>query len=158
MHIPLGAPSDVPPGQRIEIAAHGLLHDLGRLNRALFRAGDFGLTRSEVSVLDALAAAPLRVTELARRTGMVQPRVTVLLQKLEGRELVTRHRCATDRRAVETALTPAGRRLLDEGRQRMAEALLRALRTTPVDDCERAVCAARQSVATLAEAMEPEAT
>ncbi|WP_051812717.1 MarR family winged helix-turn-helix transcriptional regulator [Streptomyces sp. NRRL S-340] len=158
MHVPSDAQSGLPPGQRIENAAHGLLRDLGRLNRALFRAGDFGLTRSEVSVLDALAAAPLRVTELALRTGMVQPRVTVLLQKLESRELVVRRRCETDRRAVETALTTAGRRLLDQGRQRMAEALLAALHTTPVDDCEAAVCAARQSVAVLVEAMEPEAT
>jgi DNA-binding MarR family transcriptional regulator len=84
--------------------------------------------------------------------------VTVLLQKLEERELVTRRRCTTDRRAVETALTPAGRRLLEEGRQRMAAALLDALRTTPVEDRERVVCAARRSVATLIDAMEPEAS
>ncbi|WP_086725388.1 MarR family winged helix-turn-helix transcriptional regulator [Streptomyces carpinensis] len=158
MHVTTGVGGGLSDEQRIESAAHGLLRDLGRLTRALFRAGEFGLTRSEVSVLDALADAPLRVTELAARTGMVQPRVTVLLQKLEDRELVTRRRCATDRRAVETSLTPAGRRLLDQGRQRMAAALLSALHTTTVDDCERAVCAARESVATLAEAMEPEAT
>ncbi|GAA2912560.1 MarR family winged helix-turn-helix transcriptional regulator [Streptomyces mexicanus] len=154
MHIPTDAGGGLSEEQRIETAAHGLLRDLGRLNRALFRAGDYGLTRSEVSVLDALAAAPLRVTELAARTGMVQPRVTVILQKLQERELVTRRRCTTDRRAVETSLTPAGRQLLDQGRQRMAAALLSALNTTPVEDHERVVRAARQSVALLAHAME----
>ncbi len=158
MHATTGVGGGLSDEQRIESAAHGLLRDLGRLTRALLRAGEFGLTRSEVSVLDALAAAPLRVTELAAHAGMVQPRVTALLQKLEDRELVTRRRCTTDRRAVETSLTPAGRLLLDQGRQRMATALLSALHTTPIDDCERVVCAAQKSVATLAEAMEPEAT
>ncbi|GGL61433.1 hypothetical protein GCM10010129_01230 [Streptomyces fumigatiscleroticus] len=144
--------------QRIEGAAQGLLRDLARLNRALFRAGAWGLTRSELSVLDALGDGPLRVTELVARTGMVQPRVTVLLQKLQDRELVTRRRCTTDRRAVETELAPAGRQLLEEGRRRMAAALLQALRTQPVDDCEQAVGAARRAVTTLAHAMDPEAT
>ncbi|GHJ41640.1 MarR family winged helix-turn-helix transcriptional regulator [Streptomyces sp. TS71-3] len=153
------AGSGPPDGEgRVERAAHGMLRDLGRLNRALFRAGEYGLTRSEVSLLDALEAAPLRVTELAARTGMVQPRVTVLLQKLADRELVARRRCTTDRRAVETALTPAGRLLLERGRRRMAAALLNALHTTTVDDCERAVRDARRAVATLVDAMEPEAT
>jgi DNA-binding MarR family transcriptional regulator len=136
MHIPSDGGDGLSDERRIETAARGMLRDLGRLNRALFRAADFGLSHSEVSVLDALAAAPLRVTELAARTGMVQPRVTVILQKLQERDLVTRRRCTADRRAVETSITPAGRHLLDQGRQRV-------------------VCAARQSVATLAEAMDP---
>ncbi|MFD7710194.1 MarR family winged helix-turn-helix transcriptional regulator [Streptomyces sp. NPDC059786] len=152
-----GAPTDDAPSdeQRVETAAHGLLRDLAVLTRALFRAGEYGLTRSEVSVLDALDGAPLRVTELAARTGMVQPRVTVVLQKLADRELVTRRRCTTDRRALETTLTPAGRHLLEQGRQRMAAALLEGLRTTTVDDCEHAVSAARRSIGTLAHAMQP---
>lgn len=135
-----------------------MLRDLSRLARALFRAGEYGLTRSEASLLAALETAPLRVTELAAHSGMVQPQVTVLLQKLEDRDLVARRRCTTDRRPVETTLTPAGRRLLEQGRQRMAAALLDALRLPTVDECEHAVYAARRAVATLAEAMEPEAT
>jgi DNA-binding MarR family transcriptional regulator len=154
MHLSSAVP-DTSDEQRIEAAARGLLSGIGRLTRALFKAGDYGLTRSEVSVLDALEEAPLRVTAIAARTGMVQPRVTVLLQKLEEHGLVTRQRCTDDRRGVETALTPAGRELLERGRQQMAVALREAL-DTGVEDSERAVKVARDAVTTLANAMESE--
>ncbi|CAK7284535.1 hypothetical protein SGPA1_30408 [Streptomyces misionensis JCM 4497] len=88
----------------------------------------------------------------------MQPRVTVLLQKLEDQGLVERRRSTADRRVVETTLTPGGRRLLEQARQRMAAALLDALHSPTVEECERTVYAARQAVATLAQAMEPEAT
>ncbi|TWV35917.1 MarR family transcriptional regulator [Streptomyces misionensis] len=158
---PLGGPDDDSASsaeRRIQSVAQGMLRDLARLTQALFRAGEYGLTRTEASLLAALETTPRRVTELAARTGMVQPRVTVLLQKLEDQGLVERRRCTTDRRAVETSLTPAGRRLLEQARQRMAAALLEALHSPTVEECERTVRAARQAVATLAEAMEPEAT
>ncbi|MFF7330034.1 MarR family winged helix-turn-helix transcriptional regulator [Streptomyces sp. NPDC090306] len=154
MHLSPAAP-DTSDEQRIEDAARGLLSGIGRLTRSLFKAGDYGLTRSEVSVLDSLDAAPLRVTAVAARTGMVQPRVTMLLKKLEEAGLVERHRCTDDRRAVETTLTPAGRQLLERGRQRMAVALREALDST-IDDSERAVSDAREAVVKLANAMESE--
>ncbi|MET8613572.1 MarR family winged helix-turn-helix transcriptional regulator [Streptomyces misionensis] len=144
--------------RRIQSAAQGLLRDLARLTLALFRAGEYGLTRTEASLLAALETTPRRVTELAARTGLVQPRVTVLLQKLEDQGLVERRRSTTDRRVVETTLTPGGRRLLEQARQRMAAALLDALHSPTVEECERTVYAARQAVATLAQAMEPETT
>ncbi|MGW0860716.1 MarR family winged helix-turn-helix transcriptional regulator [Streptomyces sp. NPDC002690] len=108
-------PSEPTDEQRIECAARGLLRSIGRLAQTLFRNGDFGLTRSQVAVLDALEAGPRRVTSLAAYTGTAQPRVTVVLQGLEERGLVARDRCAFDRRAVEASLTPAGRQVLDEG-------------------------------------------
>lgn len=143
--------------QRIENAARGLLRGIGRLSQALFRAGDFGLSRSHTAVLDALESTFRRVTELAGHTGLTQPRVTVCLQELEERGLVERARCAKDRRAVETSITPAGRELLEAARQRMAAALLEGLRSN-VDDPERAVGAARDAVSTLLHAIEPEAS
>ncbi|WP_428956811.1 MarR family winged helix-turn-helix transcriptional regulator [Streptomyces sp. cg35] len=148
---------DTFEARRIEGAARGLLRGIGQLTQALFRAGEFGLTRSQAALLDALEPAPRRVTELAARTGMAQPRVTVILQKLEEAGLVERQRCASDRRAVETSLTPAGRELLERGRQRMAAALLTAL-DGGIDDSERAVSAARDAIAVLVNAMESEAS
>ncbi|WP_320783386.1 MarR family winged helix-turn-helix transcriptional regulator [Streptomyces sp. CRN 30] len=139
--------------QRIESAARGLLRGIGRLSQALFRAGDLALTRSQVAVLDALEDGPRRVTALAAYTGMVQPRVTVVLQGLEERGLATRTRSAADRRVVEASLTPAGRELLERGRRRMAAALLRGL-DAGVDDSERAVGAAREALTALTRAME----
>ncbi|MFF3173567.1 MarR family winged helix-turn-helix transcriptional regulator [Streptomyces sp. NPDC057900] len=141
--------------QRIESAARGLLRGIGRLAQTLFRTGEFGLTRSQAAVLDALENRPLRVTALAAYTGMSQPRVTVVLQSLEERGLASRERGTPDRRVVEAALTPAGRTLLEEGRRRMAAALLRGL-DAGVEDSERAVSAARDALTTLLNAMESE--
>ncbi|MFJ8752916.1 MarR family winged helix-turn-helix transcriptional regulator [Streptomyces sp. NPDC102441] len=149
---PLAGPTDE---QRIECAARGLLRGIGRLSQTLFRAGEFELSRSQVAVLDALEEGPRRVTALAAYTGMAQPRVTVVLQSLEERGLATRERRAADRRVVEAFLTPAGRGLLDQGRRRMAAALLRGL-DAGVDDSEHAVGAARDALTTLLEAMDSE--
>lgn len=154
MHHPSAPPAGTGQ-ERVQAAATGLLSRIAALSRALFRAGEFGLTRSEASVLDALEHEPLRVTALAARTGTAQPRVTVVLHQLEERNLVTRVRCAEDRRAVESSLTPDGRRLLAQARQRMAAALLEALQGR-VEDSERAVGAARDALAVLADAMDQE--
>ncbi|MBO1332862.1 MarR family winged helix-turn-helix transcriptional regulator [Streptomyces sp. VRA16 Mangrove soil] len=137
---------------RIEGAARGLLRGIAQLSQALFRAGEFGYTRSQVSVLDALESGPCRVTALAVRTGMAQPRVTVILQQLQEAGLVERRRCADDRRAVETTLTDAGHALMERGRQRMAVALLGAL-DGGVEDSERAVAAARAAIMPLVDAL-----
>lgn len=150
--------SSEPAGAlRIEGAARGLLRGIGHLTQTLFRAGDYGLTRSQVALLDALDAGPRRVTELAAATGMAQPRVTVILQKLEEAGLVERQRCPDDRRAVRTSLTSAGRDLLERGRRRMAQALLTAL-DGGIDDSERAVRTAREAIAVLVNSMESEAS
>ncbi|MFJ6850919.1 MarR family winged helix-turn-helix transcriptional regulator [Streptomyces sp. NPDC091271] len=149
---PLAGPTDE---QRIESAARGLLRGIGRLSQTLFRTGDFGLSRSQVAVLDALEDGPRRVTALATYTGMSQPRVTVVLRSVEELGLATRERRAADRRVVEASLTPAGRDLLDRGRRRMAAALLRGL-DAGVDDSELAVGAARNALTTLLEAMDSE--
>ncbi|WP_285568093.1 MULTISPECIES: MarR family winged helix-turn-helix transcriptional regulator [unclassified Streptomyces] len=149
------SPSGLTDEQRIEAAARGLLRGIGRLAQTLFRTGEFGLTRSQAAVLDALEDRPRRVTALAAYTGMAQPRVTVVLQSLEERGLASRERCAPDRRVVEATLTPAGRTLLEEGRRRMAAALLRGL-DAGVEDSERAVGDARDALTTLLNAMESE--
>ncbi|MFD7920059.1 MarR family winged helix-turn-helix transcriptional regulator [Streptomyces sp. NPDC059740] len=147
--------SSTPDEQRIEHAARGFLRGIGRLSQSLFRIGDFGLSRSHTTVLDALEGRSRRVTELAGLTGLAQPRVTVVLKELEERGLVECAPCPLDRRAKETHITPAGHALLEQGRQRMAVALLEGLSAT-VDDPERAVALARDSVTTLLHAIEPE--
>ncbi|MGQ4515876.1 MarR family transcriptional regulator [Streptomyces sp. DW26H14] len=141
--------------QRVVAAARGLLRNIGRLSRDLYLAGEFGLSRSHVSVLDALETRGLRVTELAADTGLTQPRVTVVLQELAERGFAERTRCATDRRAVDATITPEGRRYLDEARQRMAAALHTGLaaRGSGADDSERVVLAARAAVSTLLDAL-----
>ncbi|WP_037575580.1 MarR family winged helix-turn-helix transcriptional regulator [Phaeacidiphilus oryzae] len=143
-----------PEELRIEQAARGLLGGLGRVSRILFESGDFGLPRSYVNALDALEPGPLRVTELTGPTGLTQPRVTVVLQHLEERGLIERHRCSEDRRSIKAQLTPAGREVLETGRQHMAARLLEALEN--VDHPEQTVTAAREAVCSLLKALEPE--
>jgi len=146
--------------QRIVDAARGLMSGLSRLSRTMYRRGEFTLSRSHTATLDALLDQPRRVTDLAAFTGLTQPRMTVLLQELEERGLVERRRCTEDRRSTKAHLTDAGREMLDEGRHRMASALLAALQAHPEatldpDFAEHAVTSARTAVCALLDALEP---
>jgi DNA-binding MarR family transcriptional regulator len=68
-------------------------------------------------LLDAGDALGLR--ELARAAGVSAPTATRMLDGLKARGLVTRERCADDRRAVRLALTDAGRDAVHDQRARM---------------------------------------
>ncbi|TKA09550.1 MarR family winged helix-turn-helix transcriptional regulator [Actinacidiphila oryziradicis] len=146
--------SATPDVQRIDQATRGLLSGIGRLSRVLFRAGEYGVPRSYASALDALDEGPRRVTDLTGYTGLTQPRVTVVLQELEERGLVQRQRCAEDRRVIRASITPLGRELLEQARQRMAATLLEALHAN-LDDPEATVTAANKAVCALVKALEP---
>ena len=72
---------------------------------------DTGLTHFEYWVLSMLSEAPertLRMTELARRTNATLPRLSHVVARLEGRDLVERFPCPQDGRATNARLTPAG--------------------------------------------------
>ena len=72
-----------------------------------------GLTGPQLWALKILAgSAPLRLCELASRMYL-RPATTVgIIDRLEGRGLVTRDRSREDRRAVDIALTEAGKDVL----------------------------------------------
>jgi len=78
---------------------------------------------------------PARVTTLAAATGIGQPSMTELVNRLQRQSLVTRVEDPGDGRAALITITDAGRDLLDDQRrnrrQRLAE-LLAAL--TPHDE------------------------
>jgi DNA-binding MarR family transcriptional regulator len=79
--------------------------------RTLARAT--GLTTPQLIVLEIVAAAGrLTPKEIAGKAGVGQATVSALVEKLEGRELVTRTRAELDRRAVWVAPTEAGIALL----------------------------------------------
>ncbi|MGW4568376.1 MarR family winged helix-turn-helix transcriptional regulator [Streptomyces sp. NPDC004561] len=143
--------------ERITRASRDLLSGIGRLTRTMYRLGEFGVPHSHVNVLTALESGPHRVGDLTAPTGLTQPRVTVLLKELEERGLVERRRCTDDRRATNAYLTNQGQELLRQGRRRIAAALLDVLGPT-VEDAERVVAAARETVLTLLNALESEAT
>jgi hypothetical protein len=80
--------SATPDGERIEQAARGLLGGIGRLSRALFRAGDFGVPRSYVSILEALERR--RLTEDRRVTrAHITPLGRELLEQARRRMAAT---------------------------------------------------------------------
>jgi DNA-binding MarR family transcriptional regulator len=72
---------------------------------------DAELTGYEYYVLAMLSEAPhhtLRMTALAARTNATLPRLSHVVQRLEGRGLVERFRCPQDGRATNARLTPKG--------------------------------------------------
>jgi DNA-binding MarR family transcriptional regulator len=72
---------------------------------------DAGLTHFEYYVLAMLSEAPertLRMTALAAQTNATLPRLSHVVQRLEGRGLVERFPCPQDARATNARLTPQG--------------------------------------------------
>jgi DNA-binding MarR family transcriptional regulator len=88
---------------------------LHRLEEDLFKQWD--LTPQQYNALRLLRAAQregLATLALAERLVSRAPDITRLLDKLEGRGLVQRHRPADNRRLVRVVLTDAGAALLAE--------------------------------------------
>jgi DNA-binding MarR family transcriptional regulator len=72
---------------------------------------DAELTHFEYFVLAILSEAPqrtLRMTALAAQTNATLPRLSHVVQRLEGRGLVERFPCPQDGRATNARLTPSG--------------------------------------------------
>jgi DNA-binding MarR family transcriptional regulator len=72
---------------------------------------DASLSHFEYQVLAMLSEAPdrtLRMTALAMRTNATLPRLSHVVERLEGRGLVVRHPCPEDRRATNAVLTADG--------------------------------------------------
>jgi DNA-binding MarR family transcriptional regulator len=80
--------------------------------RARSRAvvGEDALSPSQYDLLFPLldAGGPLGLRELARAAGVSAPTATRMIDGLAARGLVSRERCADDRRAVRLSLTGAG--------------------------------------------------
>jgi DNA-binding MarR family transcriptional regulator len=78
------------------------------LSRLFLRRTGTDLSRTEVSVMSAISSGPHRITELACVTGVTQPAITLLVNRLEERGWAVREADPSDRRAVCVALTPSG--------------------------------------------------
>ena len=84
---------------------------------------DDALTPGQYDLMTPLLAAheTLGLRELARAAGVAAPTATRMVDGLERRGLVTRERCADDRRAVRLALTTAGAAAVELHRARQLE-------------------------------------
>ncbi|MBA4187647.1 MAG: MarR family transcriptional regulator [Planctomycetaceae bacterium] len=108
------------PEQEAYLALWRTYDRLRALEDELFT--DFELTAQQYNLLRLLRAArpeSVPTLTLAERLVSRAPDITRMLDKLEGRQLITRTRSTEDRRAVLVAITPDGIALLD----RIAEPL-----------------------------------
>ena len=90
-----------------------LLVRTSRLARLMNRAGPNNLTRTESGLLDTLSGGQRTINELAETEALTQPAVSKLVDRLERRELVARHRAERDARVVLVSITAAGSAALE---------------------------------------------
>ncbi len=75
----------------------------------------FGLRKVEFSLLMLLLAnGPLSPKRLGQALALSAPNLTLLLDRLQARDLIHRERSATDGRSQNIVLTAAGQRMADE--------------------------------------------
>jgi DNA-binding MarR family transcriptional regulator len=117
--------------EAIDLVATTLLGRASRLIRLLMRSGAHELSRTEAGVLTTLTEGPGRITELAGSEALAQPTVTQLVDKLEGRGLVSRSRSGDDGRVVLVEITPRGRERLEELRAEIRADMREALADLP---------------------------
>jgi len=95
-----------------------------------------GVSGAQLFVLHALAEAPAQsLNELAARTFTHQSSVSVVVDRLVRRRLVSRTRSAEDGRRVVLALTPSGRSLLRSSPEVAQIRLIGALRNLSSSEC-----------------------
>jgi DNA-binding MarR family transcriptional regulator len=118
------------PTREVEAVADRLhsaaLHLLRRL-----RAEDeaLGVSASRLSALSVVVAAgPVAIGALAAAEGVSAPTMSRLVDGLERDRLVERRPDPEDARGVLVRATPAGRRVLGEGRSRRVRLLAEGLR------------------------------
>lgn len=86
------------------------------------------VSAAELSALSVIVyRGPLSLGELADAEQVRPPSASRTVASLVERRLVARERSDEDRRVLRITATPAGRKVLEEGRQRRLEALRDAL-------------------------------
>ena len=80
-----------------------------------------GISFARARALRRLARGPMRMSELAEELGTEKPYLTVMIDDLEQRGLVTRTQSADDRRVKFLALTDAGRAVAARAEQIVSE-------------------------------------
>jgi DNA-binding MarR family transcriptional regulator len=120
-----------------------LLRTADRLTEPLERAlKPAGLSRTQYNVLRILRGISpdgISCQEIARRMITRDADLTRLVDRLEKRALVARHRQAKDRRVVHLIIVPAGLTLLADLDQTVADANKRALGHLPPEDLQQLI-------------------
>ncbi|MEU6037449.1 MarR family transcriptional regulator [Actinomadura sp. NPDC047616] len=123
------APTVLAQGWRTLSLFHGKIE--ARIEHAL--QSGHGLSVREYSLLDVLSrqhdgpGGHLQMKQVADAVALSQSATTRLVTRLEGRGLLTRYLCPTDRRGIYTDVSEAGAKLLAEARPTNEAALRQAL-------------------------------
>jgi DNA-binding MarR family transcriptional regulator len=116
--------------ERAMNAVRSVIRALRLNSRATERAA--GISLAQLFVLQQLADAPAAsLGELATRTATHLSSVSVVVDRLVGRELVTRTQSTEDKRRYGFALSDKGRALVDTAPRTVQADLLDALRRLP---------------------------
>ena|SRR5688572_15500815 len=111
--MPIASPDSAEIAEMLHSAAIHLLRRLRRQDVAT------GLTAPRLSALSVIVyAGPITLGALAAAEQVRPPTMTRIVAALEAEGLVTREVSAEDRRVTRVRATPAGERLLHEGRRR----------------------------------------
>lgn len=136
--------------------ATAIVQGLRRIVRALHSYSQgvrarYGLTGPQLWALKTLQnTGPTAVGALAEALAVHQSSVSVLLDRLEERALVTRRRRDTDQRVVDVQLTPRGVAMAADAPEAAQGRLLHALAAMPAPEVRALSAAVRR----LVEAME----
>ncbi len=123
-----------PFHDRAHAAALALLRTADELRRSMDSLiAPHGVSAEQYNVLRILRGAGesgLPTLDIAARLLEKNPGITRLIDKLEAKQLVARHRCTKDRRQVFCIITPAGATLinsLDEPARQANKQMFRGL-------------------------------
>lgn len=134
----------------VELAAR-LRMTLGRLNRRVRQHGPQTLSSSQASTLSSVEAlGPVRLGDLAAHEGVTAPTQSRLVGSLEQQGLLRRMPDPEDRRATLLAITPQGRRQLEQLRGERSAFLVSQIATL-TDEQRAALVAALDALEALAE-------
>ena len=127
------SPPAVSGAERMAERLHGVaIHLLRRLRR---EDDASGLTAPRLSALSVIVyAGPITLGALAAAEQVRPPTMTRIVAALEAERYVVREPSPDDGRATLVRATPAGRRLLEEGRIRRTSVLARQLAALPATD------------------------
>lgn len=112
----------------LEELANELPRRVSGLARMLYGASGSTLPRGMRSVLFALSAGPLRISQVASQEGIGQSAATRMVARLEALKLVRRERSTTDGRVVMVSVTDRGRAELEYMREQSRSVMREVLR------------------------------
>jgi DNA-binding MarR family transcriptional regulator len=97
-----------PRTGKLNEVAEALPHRVATLSRLFLQRSSIDISRTEASVMSAISGGPRRITDLAGATGVTQPAITLLVNRMQDRGWARRGPDPDDRRAVRVELTALG--------------------------------------------------